>query len=183
MPTVPIDDAPSVQPANYPNIRLDASVVSPRLAAYEGRSTEELGEGLQRLGDARRRLQRLQHPFQSLRREIMPRQTDRAIVGKAQTLQHDHPAATAYTQSGGNTLIRGNLPQLPDYTRRLFVMFPYPLRKARSGLDVIIQHVLGDERTSPLLYSHQSIAGQFLQRPPYCMPVDAELRGQLRFGR
>ena len=113
----------------------------------------------------------------------MPGQADRAVVGEAEPFQHDHPAAAAHAQAGGDTLVGGDFPQLPDDARRFLVVLADPFRKPRPGLDVIVQHVLGDEeprpcstRTSPSRDSSSSARRTVWRLTPNCAD-------KLRLGR
>ncbi len=97
------------------------------------------------LGNARAGLQRLEHPFQARGGKIVTGETNGAIVGEAQTLQQDDPAAAADAEAVGDAAIGGDFTQLTDDAGRLRVMFSYPFGKPRTGFDIVVEDVLGDE--------------------------------------
>jgi hypothetical protein len=130
----------------------------------------------QRVGDPRHHPQRLEQALQPGRREVVPGEADRTIVGKAEPFQQHDPAAVAQTQPVGDTAVGRKLSQLPDDPRRFLVMPADPLGETRPCLHIIVQHVLGDERAAPLFDPYQTVPRQFLQRPAHGMAVNAEPR-------
>ena len=88
----------------------------------------------------------------------MPGETDRAIVSEPEPFEHHDTAPAPHAKTGGNARIGGNLPQLTDNAGWFLVVLSYPFRKPGSRLDVVVQHVLGDERSPPLFDPDQAVA-------------------------
>ena len=127
--------------------------------------------------------QRIEHAAQPRGREIVLRQADRPVIGKAQPLQQHDAAAGPNAERRGDVRFGRGFLELQHASGGLLVVPADPLGEARARLDRVFQHVLGDERAAPLLHAHQPAARQFLQRAAHGVAIDAELLRQLGLGR
>ena len=92
-----------------------------------------------------RGLQRLEHAFQAHGGEIVAGEADRAIVGEAQPLQQDDPAAAADAEAVGDAAVGRDFAQLADDAGGFLVVLADPFGEAGAGFDIVVKHVLGDE--------------------------------------